>query len=267
MTTPLNVAVHGAAGRMGQRVTAVTHADKDSTVVAALEHAASPAIGKDAGELAGLGKIDVPVTADIPEGVDVVIDFSVPEALVDLVKKCQQRKLPLVIATTGLSPGQKQVVEAAIVDIPVVWAPSMSQAVNVTMELTRLASRFLKNVPEGVDVEIIERHHRYKEDAPSGTALRFGEIVASEMGHSNHQHGREGRPGQRPRNEIGYHAVRVSDNVGEHTIIFGMLGETIELTVKGSTRDCYAYGALAAAKFVVNQQPGLYTMNDVLGLA
>ncbi|MCA9040024.1 MAG: 4-hydroxy-tetrahydrodipicolinate reductase [Planctomycetaceae bacterium] len=266
MSTPLKIAVHGAAGRMGQRVTAVTHADNETTVAAALESASSPALGKDAGELAGLGKIDVPVTAEIPDGVEVVIDFSVPEALIDLVKVCQSRKLPLVIATTGLSPEQKQTVEEAIADIPVVWAPSMSLAVNVTMELTRLASRFLKNVPAGVDVEIIERHHRYKEDAPSGTALRFGEIVASEMGQTNHQHGREGRPGQRPRNEIGYHALRVGDNVGEHTIVFGMLGETIELTVKGSTRDCYAYGALAAAKFIVNQPPGLYSMNDVLGL-
>ncbi|MEZ6047613.1 MAG: 4-hydroxy-tetrahydrodipicolinate reductase [Planctomycetaceae bacterium] len=266
MSTPLKVAVHGAAGRMGQRVTAVTHADKESTVSAAIEGANSPAIGKDAGELAGLGKINVDVTSEIPEGVDVVIDFSVPEALVDLVKVCQARKLPLVIATTGLSPEQKDVVNEAIKEIPVVWAPSMSLAVNVTMELTRLASRFLQSVPEGVDVEIIERHHRFKEDAPSGTALRFGEIVASELKQTNHVHGREGRPGQRPRNEIGYHALRVGDNVGEHTIVFGMLGETIELTVKGSTRDCYAYGALAAAKYVINQKPGLYNMNDVLGL-
>ncbi|QDU81144.1 4-hydroxy-tetrahydrodipicolinate reductase [Polystyrenella longa] len=262
----LKVAVHGAAGRMGQRVTAVTHADKEAKVAAAIEGKSSPALGKDAGELAGLGKIDVPVTVDIPEDVEVVIDFSVPEALIELVKVCQSRKLPLVIATTGLSPEQKQIVDNAIADIPVVWAPSMSQAVNVTMELTRLASRFLKNVPEGVDVEIIERHHRYKEDAPSGTALRFGEIVSSEMGQTNHQHGREGRPGLRPRDEIGYHALRVGDNVGEHTIVFGMLGETIELSVKGSTRDSYAYGALAAAKFVVKQKPGLYSMNDVLGL-
>ena len=119
---------------------------------------------------------------------------------------------------------------------------------------------------DALDVEIIERHHRYKEDSPSGTALHFGKIVAEEMGQTEHVHGREGRPGQRPPTEIGYHAVRVGDNVGEHTIVFGMLGETLEVTVRGQTRDSYAYGALAAAKFLVTQAAGLYSMSDVLGL-
>lgn len=266
MTDQLKVAVHGAAGRMGQRVVAVTHADEAATVVAALEHAESPACGKDAGELAGLGNIGVSISAEIPHATEVVIDFSLPEAIDSLVETCRERKFPMVIATTGLTEAQQENIREAAHEIPIVWAPSMSLAVNVTMELTRLASRFLKSVPEGVDVEIIERHHRFKEDAPSGTALRFGEIVASEMKQTDHVHGRSGRPGQRPRNEIGYHALRVGDNVGEHTIVFGMMGEMMELTVRGSTRDSYAYGALAAAKYVVEQNPGLYTMNDVLGL-
>ena len=124
----------------------------------------------------------------------------------------------------------------------------------------------LSNVSTGVDVEIIERHHRFKVDAPSGTALRFGQIVSEQMGQTEHVHGREGVPGKRPRNEIGYHALRTGDNVGEHTIVFGLLGETIDLTVRGHTRDSYAYGALLAAKYLTTQDAGVYTMNDVLGL-
>jgi len=141
----------------------------------------------------------------------------------------------------------------------------MSLAVNLAMKLVREASHSLKDLSSGVDVEIIERHHRYKEDAPSGTALKFGEIIADEMGQSEHRHGRQGRTGQRPRNEIGYHAVRTGDNVGEHQIIFGMLGETLEVYVRGHTRDSYAYGALAAAKFLATRPAGLYSMEDVLG--
>jgi 4-hydroxy-tetrahydrodipicolinate reductase len=142
----------------------------------------------------------------------------------------------------------------------------MSLAVNVAMNLVRKAAQVLRGVPDGVDVEVIERHHRFKEDAPSGTALRFGQIVAEEMRQSNHVHGRHGRPGARPRDEIGYHALRVGDNVGEHTIVFGLMGETLEVTVRGHTRDSYAYGALAAAKFLATRKPGLYSMADVLDI-
>ena len=134
------------------------------------------------------------------------------------------------------------------------------------MRLAEISGRALAEHPSGVDVEIIERHHRFKEDAPSGTALRFGEIISEEMGHTKHQHGREGRPGQRPHEEIGYHAVRIGDNPGEHTIIFGLLGETLELTVQATNRDCYAHGALAAAKFLAGKPAKLYEMRDVLGL-
>ncbi|MEZ6125185.1 MAG: 4-hydroxy-tetrahydrodipicolinate reductase [Planctomycetaceae bacterium] len=149
---------------------------------------------------------------------------------------------------------------------PVLMAPSMSTAVNLVMKLVEDAARVLKDNAAGVDVEIVERHHRFKEDAPSGTALHFGRIVADVMGQENHVHGRHGRPGKRPHNEIGYHALRTGDNVGEHTIVFGMMGETIDLTVRGHTRDSYAYGALAAAKYVAAQQAGMYSMKDVLGL-
>ena len=143
----------------------------------------------------------------------------------------------------------------------------MSVAVNLTMKLVREAARALAKYPPGVDVEIVERHHRLKEDAPSGTALEFGRIVADEMGQTSHVHGRQGRPGKRPQTEIGYHALRVGDNVGEHTVVFGLIGESIDLHVRGLSRDSYAHGALAAAKFLVTQKAGVYTMADVLGLA
>ena len=144
-------------------------------------------------------------------------------------------------------------------------APNMSLAVNLVMKLVADAASVLSQNTAGVDVEIIERHHRFKEDAPSGTALQFGRIVAENMGQTQHVHGREGRPGLRPQNEIGYHALRTGDNVGEHTIVFGMMGETIDLTVRGHTRDSYAYGALQAARFLFGRGAGMYSMTDVLG--
>jgi 4-hydroxy-tetrahydrodipicolinate reductase len=134
------------------------------------------------------------------------------------------------------------------------------------MKLAAVAGAALKDHPTGADVEIIERHHRFKEDAPSGTALKFGEIIAQVMGQQESRHGREGRPGARPHGEIGYHAVRTGDNPGEHTVIFGLLGETIELTVRATSRDCYAHGALAAAKFLPDKPAGMYGISDVLGL-
>ena len=159
---------------------------------------------------------------------------------------------------------QKELREAAKA-IPLLWAPNMSFAVNLAMKLTEIASLALKNHAGGADVEIIERHHRFKEDAPSGTALKFGEIVAAAMGQTQHQFGRQGRPGKRPASEIGYHALRVGDNPGEHTIVWGMLGETLEVAVRATNRDSYAYGALAAAKFLSGKPPGMYNMGDVLG--
>jgi len=197
---------------------------------------------------------------------DVIIDFSMPASAVTIAKVCGERRIPLVSGTTGLNAEQRGTVLTAGQMAPVVMAANLSLAVNLTMKLAREAARILKTLPAGVDVEIIERHHRFKEDAPSGTALRFGEIIAEEMGQTEHVHGRHGRPGTRPRGEIGYHALRTGDNVGEHTIVFGMMGETIDITVRGHTRDSYAYGALTAAKYVVTQGAGLYSMADVLGL-
>lgn len=263
---PIALVIHGAAGRMGQRIVALAHADRGFRIAAAIEAERHPELGRDAGIVAGIGEIGVPLGTQFPPGADVVIDFSTPSASLDVVRRCRDEGIPLVLATTGLNSAQEEAVRLAARAIPLLWSPSMSVAVNLTMKLTEIAARALAAHPTGVDVEIVERHHRFKEDAPSGTALRFGQIVATEMGQTRHQHGRAGRPGIRPRDEIAYHAVRAGDNPGEHAIIFGLLGETIELTVRATSRDCYAQGALAAARFLMGKPAGLYGMQDVLGL-
>ena len=264
--TQIRVAIHGAAGRMGQRLVALGHCDPELSIVAAIDGPHHPRLGEDAGTIAGVGALGVPLAAALNVPADVVIDFSVPAGAAMIIASCAEQKIPLVVATTGLNENQKQQLHDASKKIPLLWAPSMSLTVNLTMKLTEIAARALANNPQGTDVEIIERHHRFKEDAPSGTALKFGEIVATAMGQSVHRHGREGHPGKRPHGEIGYHAVRTGDNPGEHTIIFGLLGETMELTVRASNRDCYAHGALTAAKFLVGKPVGLYNMQDVLQL-
>ncbi len=260
----IRIAIHGAAGRMGRRLVALGAADPQLAVVAALESAAHPLLGSDAGIIAGVADLGVPLAAEITVPVDVVIDFSIPKAADAIIETCRRKKLPLVLATTGFEAEQIERIRAAAKEIPLLWSPSMSMAVNLTMKLCELAGKALAD--KDADVEILERHHRYKEDSPSGTALKFGEIVARQMGLTEHVHGRSGRPGKRPHGEIGYHAIRVGDNPGEHTVVFAMLGETMELTVRASNRDCYAQGALAAAKFLSGKPPGLYGMSDVLGL-
>jgi len=234
------------------------------TLVAAIDSPQHPRLGEDAGSVAGVKALGVPITSDLETAADVVIDFSVPAAVEKIIETCRQKKVSLVVATTGLTELQLEKLRAAAKEIPVVWSPSMSLAVNVAMKLTEVAANALKDCD--ADVEVLERHHRFKEDAPSGTALKFGQIIAGVMGQTAARHGREGRPGKRPHGEIGYHAIRVGDNPGEHTIVFGMLGEMMELTVRASNRDCYAVGALAAAKFLAGKKPGLYGMKDVLGL-
>jgi 4-hydroxy-tetrahydrodipicolinate reductase len=260
------IAIHGAAGRMGCRLVALGHQDDQLEIAAAVERSGHPQLGADAGLVAGVASIGVSLADAIPDQLDVVIDFSLPDAAMRVVEHCEQHAIGLVLATTGMSDEQKDRVRCAAEQTPIVWAPSMSLAVNLTMKLATVAGQALRDHPGGADVEIIERHHRFKEDAPSGTALRFGELIADAMGQTNHQHGRAGITGQRPHEEIGYHALRTGDNPGEHSIVFGLLGETIELTVRATNRDCYALGALAAAKFVAGKSPGLYNIYDVLGL-
>ena len=262
----IKLAISGAGGRMGQRLIDLGTQDSSFEIVAALESSSHPLLGKDAGEIAGAGTIGVSLSDQVPDGIESLIDFSLPAGADRAIEHCAKHSVPLVMATTGLEESTIKKIHDASKTVPIVWAPSMSLAVNLTMKLAQTAGLALKDHSTGVDVEIIERHHRFKADAPSGTALKFGEILASAMEITNHQHGREGETGQRPHNEIGYHAVRTGDDTGQHTIVFGMLGETIELKVASSNRDCYASGALAAAKFVATQSPGLYNMYDVLGL-
>jgi len=264
--TATRIAINGAAGRMGKRLVALAAADAELQVTAALEHAAHPALGSDAGSLAGIDTIGVPLSAELTAPVDAVIDFSVPPAAEAAMRICLDRQIPLVMATTGLSDAQQQLVRQTAERTAVCWAPNMSLAVNLTMKLASIAAAALKTYPSGADVEIIERHHRFKEDAPSGTALKFGELIAQQMGQTDHVHGRQGRPGARNSSEIGYHAVRVGDDPGQHTIVFGLLGETVELRVAATNRDAYATGALTAAKYIATRPAGLYDMFDVLGL-
>jgi 4-hydroxy-tetrahydrodipicolinate reductase len=260
------IGINGAAGRMGQRLVALGREDKALSLGLALEAANHPKLGLDAGEIAGLGSIGVKLRADLPhdEKIDVLIDFSSPEGTDAALLLCVPRRIPLVVATTGHSAAQKETIKAAAHDIAVLMAPNMSLAVNVLFHLVKDASRLLAG--KGFDVEIIERHHRFKKDSPSGTALHFARLVQEGMGQTELRHGREGLLGERPPQEIGIHALRVGDNVGEHTIVFSTLGETMELVHKGHTRDSYTRGALEAAKFLAGKPAGWYSMNDVLEL-
>ncbi len=267
MTEKTRIAIYGAAGRMGKRLIALAAADPALEVTAAVDMKGHPRLGSDSGELAGIGQNGIPLTDAISETapVDVIIDFSAPAALGALLALCRERGIALVYATTGLSDPQKEELRAAARDVPVLWSPSMSLTVNLTMKLAQIAADALAD--KDADVEIIEKHHRFKADAPSGTALKFGQLIAEKMNITGETHGRSGKPGARPHNEIGYHAVRIGDNPGEHNIIFGLLGETMELTVKATNRDAYASGALSAAKFLAGREPGrLYGMDDVLKL-
>ncbi len=190
----MKLAIHGAAGRMGQRVLALAQASPDFEVVAALESADHSQLGRDAGVLAGIGEIGVRLGVVGESDAEVVIDFSVPDAAVAVVAHCVEFSRPIVVATTGLDAEQQQYLKRAAKKIPVVWSPNMSTAVNVAMKLARVAGKALSGLPGGVDVEIIETHHRYKEDAPSGTALKFGQVLAETIGLAEHTHGRSGRP-------------------------------------------------------------------------
>jgi 4-hydroxy-tetrahydrodipicolinate reductase len=261
-----HLAINGACGRMGQRLVALAQDDKSLQVVAAIDSPKHSNIGRDAGELAGVGAIGIPVTGELPLSarVDCVIDFSIPAGTMAILPACIGRKLPLVVATTGHTAEQKAEIEAAAHETAVLFSPSMSLVVNLLFKLVRETTEALKG--KGFDIEIVERHHRFKHDSPSGTAVKFGEIIRDALGGGKFVHGREGIVGARADEEIGLHAVRGGDNVGEHTIIFTTLGETLELVHKGHSRDSYTRGALLAAKFLAAKGAGRYTMADVLGL-
>jgi 4-hydroxy-tetrahydrodipicolinate reductase len=260
------IGVNGAGGRMGQRVIQLAHEDKEIAIGAVLEAPDYIQQGRDIGEITGVGKLGVPVKAVLSaeQHLDVLIDFSQPEGTMMVLPWCVQQRVPIVVATTGHTMAQRQEIESAAEQTAVLMAPNLSLAVNVLFKLVAQAAEALRD--KNFDVEILERHHRFKKDSPSGTALQFARLVQQTMGQTQLRHGREGLVGERPVTEIGIHAIRVGDNVGEHTIIFSTLGETLELTHRAHARDCYARGALQAAKFLAGKTPGKYSMNDVLGL-
>lgn len=261
----IHLAINGVCGRMGQRLVALAKDDPQLEVVCAIDAATNPLQGKDVGVVAGVGEMGVPIRYDIPIGarIDCLIDFSAPVGTMAVLPVCVARQIPIVVATTGHTEPQKAEIEAAAHHTAVLFAPNMSLVVNLLFKLVQLTSEKLNG--KGFDAEIVERHHRFKKDSPSGTAMRFAEIIQEVQG-GVFVHGREGIIGERKPDEIGIHAVRGGDNVGEHTIIFTTIGETLELVHKGHNRDSYARGALMAAKYLANRPAGRYTMNDVLGL-
>jgi 4-hydroxy-tetrahydrodipicolinate reductase len=249
---------------MGRRLIALIAEADDLRLAGAAEQDESPALGQDAGELAGIGKLGLPVSREFPPEVGVVVDFSSPEGTLAALRFCCRHRKPIVIGTTGLGDEERARVASAAKHIPCLFSPNMSVAMNL---LFRLAGEVAEALGGDYDAEIIETHHRFKKDAPSGTALKLAESIAAARGLAVGDvsvFGRQGKPGERRREEIGIHAVRAGDIVGEHTIIFSSLGERLELVHRAHTRDCFAQGALAAARFLVGRPPGLYSMADLL---
>jgi len=264
-----NILVTGAAGRMGKCLIEATHNAEAATLSAAVERVGSSFIGVDAGELAGVGSNAIAVSdsmAGVIEGSDVVIDFTRPEVTLENIKVCLQSGTKMVIGTTGFSEEQKQEIAKASEQIAIVFAPNMSVGVNLTLKLLDTAARVMG---DNVDIEIIEAHHRHKVDAPSGTALRMGEVVANALDRDLDEcavYGREGNTGERDRKTIGFETIRAGDIVGEHTVMFADIGERVEITHKASSRMTFANGAVKAAIWLDNHNNGLYDMQDVLGL-
>jgi 4-hydroxy-tetrahydrodipicolinate reductase len=265
----IRVAVTGAAGRMGRTLIQAIHQADDLALGAAFERPGSSLLGADAGELAGVGTMGVRVTDDPTEGADAfdsIIDFTVPEATVALAGVCAERGKRLVIGTTGIDAAGLERIRAAAERVAVLMAPNMSVGVNLTFALAELAARVLG---DDADVEIIEAHHRHKIDAPSGTALRLGEVVAAALGRNLDTaavYARQGRTGARPPGAIGFATVRAGDIVGEHTVLFAGLGERIEIVHRAESRMNFARGALRAVRFLEGQARGLFDMQDVLGI-
>jgi 4-hydroxy-tetrahydrodipicolinate reductase len=250
---------------MGIRLVQLIQDDPALKLAAALDRADHPALGADAGTLAGLGTLGVPLSsAPASDGhLDVMIDFTLPAATLAAAEFCARRRIALVVGTTGFEPEQRLVLEGAARTIPILISPNLSRAVNLLMRLAGEAARALG---DAADIEIVERHHHFKKDAPSGTALRLAEVVGRAMGAGAEQlvHGRRGQVGERPRGEIGIHALRTGDNPGEHTVVFGLMGECLELSHRALNRDGFARGALDAAKFLAGKPARLYTMDDLL---
>lgn len=262
------VCVAGASGRMGQMLIDAVRAADDCVLSGALDIAASPAIGQDAGAYAGQ-RLGVAITADVAAGLQgsqVLIDFTRPEGTLLHLRECVKQRVNLVIGTTGFTDAQKAEIAEASKHIGIVMAPNMSVGVNVTLKLLEMAARALST---GYDIEIIEAHHRHKVDAPSGTALKMGEVIADALGRDLKDcavYAREGVTGERDPSTIGFATIRGGDIVGDHTVLFAGTGERIEITHKSSSRATYAQGSLRAVRFLAGRTAGLHDMFDVLGL-
>ncbi|MFO7821271.1 MAG: 4-hydroxy-tetrahydrodipicolinate reductase [Lentisphaeria bacterium] len=264
------IAVVGAAGRMGRMIIQQIAADPEATLVAAIENADSDQLGIDAGTTAGIAPVDVPITAELGPAVqkaDAMIDFSAPECTLPNARSSVEADCGVVIGTTGFSDEDREALKA----LPkhsgkIVLAPNMSVGVNILFDL---CCKLGKVLCDDYDMEVVEMHHNQKKDAPSGTARKLAEVLAESAGldyDKDVQHGREGMTGARPRAEIGMHALRGGDVVGDHTVVFAGEGERIELTHKASSRSTFAKGAVRAAKFLDDSPAGLYDMLDVLGI-
>ena len=262
------IAIAGASGRMGQRLIEAVHAADDCQLGGALDRAGSPALGLEAGAHAGQPS-GVHITADIRQGLSgchALIDFTRPEGTLEHLRVCRELGVSLVIGTTGFNAAQKAEIAAAAQDIAIVMAPNMSVGVNVTLKLLDMAARAMAT---GYDIEIIEAHHRHKVDAPSGTALKMGEVIADALGRDLNDcavYAREGVTGERDPSSIGFATIRGGDIVGDHTVLFAGIGERIEISHKSSSRVSYAQGSLRAVRFLAGRKTGLFDMFDVLNL-
>jgi 4-hydroxy-tetrahydrodipicolinate reductase len=251
----------GATGRMGARIITLIGQDPAVTLGAAVDRPDHPRLGEDVGSILGLGPLGVPLSGTIDRPIDVLIDFSTPTSTLEHAASCASKRVPLVVGTTGFDPAARKELDRVAAEIPLLVSSNFSKAVNLLM---RLAGEAAKALGAAADIEIVERHHHFKKDAPSGTALRLAEIVGDAIGSHDYAHGREGQVGERPRGEIGLHALRTGDNPGEHTVVFGLMGECLELSHRALNRDGFALGAIDAAKFLAGKPAGAYTMADLL---
>ncbi len=264
----MKIAIAGAGGRMGRILIEATLQDAEALLTAAIDQPDSAVLGKDAGELVGM-PCGVLVDSDLDAGIlgsTCLIDFTRPEGTLRHLEACRRHGVGMVIGTTGFAASGKAAIANAAQDIPIVFAPNMSVGVNVVFKLLDLASRIMS---DGYDIEVVEAHHRHKIDAPSGTALRMGEVVAHALGRDLGQcaiYGREGVTGERPASTIGFSTIRGGDIVGDHQVMFCGVGERVEIGHKAGSRMPYALGSLRAARFLADRSHGLFDMQDVLGL-
>jgi 4-hydroxy-tetrahydrodipicolinate reductase len=262
----IHVAVSGACGRMGRALIKFIQESDDLQLAGAVETPGHPCLGTDAGALAGVAALQVPLSDKLPETCDVVVDFSLPEGSVERIVECGERAIPCVVGTTGFSPAEWDRIRAAAAKTAIVASPNMSVGVNV---LFHAAAELARALGPEYDIEIVEAHHRFKKDAPSGTAIKVAEEIARATGRDLNEaavHGRGPSHGPRKPGEIGFHSIRGGDIVGEHIVFYTTLGERLELKHVAHSRETFARGALRAARWVADRGPGLYSMTDVLGL-